>query len=173
MTDQTVPQPHSIEALVASVATREAKGGESISFDDDAIETISEAIDEIPDNVELVDAVNTLVAIAHVLEVEAKSPKAARQILDIVEKQSLLDRLSELLVVGGLAQREALEKSTDKLTGGNNESSGQIAHKLAQPAPSGAKKLSEIVPTPLALAVPRPRQAPPIKPLKNAFRPSR
>lgn len=85
-----------VRDLVAT-CVREAPGGpELIVLDEDGAKVISEAVDRVLDTHVLMEVVDAMLVIAHYLETEASAPTVAKQLIEIVNRESVIDSMKRI-----------------------------------------------------------------------------
>lgn len=85
-----------VRDLVAS-CVREAPGSpEEIVLDDAGVEVISEAVDKVLDTHVLMEVVDAILVIAHYLETEQSAPTVAKRLVEIVNREPVIDSMKRI-----------------------------------------------------------------------------
>lgn len=143
-TDAPELEGHPIRYLVASVLRDGERGEEPALLDEDGAALIRSEIDKVLDSPELVDVVEMILGIAHALEVEQRSPTAAAALLDLVEREPVIESLKELNRKKDAERSEAVAKAAGKFTGFTGSESQKKAPKDSEAAPKGSIKLGSL-----------------------------
>jgi hypothetical protein len=86
--------PHPIFDLIAEAA--EDGDREPTTFNLDKLKAVTECVDGLLESSELFEAVECVLLVAHALEVERESKRAARTLLDIIERPQVLKAMKSL-----------------------------------------------------------------------------
>src|SRR5688572_15720630 len=123
METQTHPELHQTEEqkirfktrdLVACCLREDSSGREKIVLDDRGVATIAEAVHRVLDTTTLMEVVDAILIIGHHLETELSAPLAAKRLVNIVNRPTVLDSMKRINRERGALAEERARESADE-----------------------------------------------------------
>lgn len=133
-----------VQRFVAERVGDGEEGQEPAFLPPESIEEIEQLVDAFIGLPELIDAVETILIIAHALEVEKNSVQAAMKLIAIVERQKVLDAMKALNRKKDDERREDVGKTAKEFSKFAAKEQSNTAPKEDEEAPKGSLKLGAL-----------------------------
>jgi hypothetical protein len=137
-----------VRDLVASCVREDTTGPEKIVLDAKGVATISEAVDQVLDTLTLMEVVDAILVIGHYVETELGAPQAAKLLVDIVNREAVIDSMKRVNDMRTTADREKARKAAEAFAS-FTERRRELAIQMTAPGvgdedPDGTVKLNSL-----------------------------
>ena len=112
MTEETDVH-RSVQEALASLVVDGEEGQEPAVFPAESLQKIEGIVDAFIGSTELIDCVETILVVAHLLEVEKESPRAAKKLVAIVDRDKVIDAMKALNNAKDDDRREGVAKMAE------------------------------------------------------------
>ncbi len=135
----------SVKEALANLIEDGDDGQEAAVFSAEALSTVEEIVDAfIDEGPDLIDCVETVLIVAHLLETEQGSPRAAKQLVAIVDRDKVIDAMKALNRVKDEERRENVGKTAKEFSKFAAKEESNTAPKEGDEAPKGSLKLGAL-----------------------------
>lgn len=143
MTEETDVH-RSVQEALASLVVDGEEGQEPAVFPAESLQKIEGIVDAFIGSTELIDCVETILVVAHLLEVEKESPRAAKKLVAIVDRDKVIDAMKALNNAKDDDRREGVAKTAEQFSKFSASDQQKKAPSDAEDAPKGSLKIGAL-----------------------------
>lgn len=133
-----------VQEILINLVQDGGDGKEPAFFADEDLATIEKMVDAFFGVPELIDCVETVLVVAHLLETEQSSPRAAKQLVAIVDSPKVIDAMKALNRKKDEERREEVGKTAKEFSKFAAKEEAHVAPKEDEEAPKGSLKLGAL-----------------------------
>ena len=141
-------EDHPIKVIIANVLKDGEGDQEKAVFEAEGLQVIEQAVDLLIETNELFPAVETVLLVVHALEHQQDSPIAAGQLLDIVERDVVIDAMKKVNEKRNAGKeeeaREGVEQKAEDFRGFAGKESDKQAPTQDEEDPEDSVKLGDL-----------------------------